>query len=156
MIIYVGDGGDIIKRIKTNHCSGNVEGSAFRRIVARSKGFVLSSEQRPSGSARVRINSENPLRDEAVVSDYIKSGSWRVVECATSDEARDFQWFAIDRLQPACNVAAKPWDSRRAKRYDKLLRELLAAPALSFVEVRSSSLKSPGVYMFEHVHRPDA
>jgi hypothetical protein len=37
-VIYVGDSKNVVNRIRTNHCSGNVEGSAMWRHIAEAKG----------------------------------------------------------------------------------------------------------------------
>jgi hypothetical protein len=90
MIIYVGDAGDIIKRIKTNHCSGNVEGSALRSHVAEAIGYKIKSTKRSTGSTRYRIELPDPREGEKHVSDYIRSGEWRYVVCNSYAEAKDF------------------------------------------------------------------
>ena len=124
MIIYVGDGSDMVRRVKSNHCSSNVEGSALRKSVAKAKGWRLSYTKRLSGSTRVRIDSADPKRDEKTVSDYIRAGSWRLVACASSEEANDFQWFAIKQLNPLCNITRRVWDVHKEVRYRQLLRQL--------------------------------
>ena len=156
MIIYVGDGSDMIGRIKSNHCSGNVEGSALRQCVAKAKGFQLSCEKRPSGAVKIRIASPDPRRDENIVSVYIRAGSWRLVSCDSYDEAHDFQWFVIEHLNPLCNVTRKAWDQGKAVRYQQLLGHLTTSSLMSYADVRVSRLKLPGVYVLEHPNRPDA
>jgi len=156
MVIYVGDGSDMVGRIKSNHCSGNVEGSALRKCVARAKGFPLSSQKRSSGSVRVRIASPDPKRDENAISEYIRAGSWRLVSCDSYEEAHDFQWFVIEHLNPLCNVTHKAWDRGKATRYQQLVRDLTTSALMTYTEVRASRLKAPGVYVLEHQSRPDA
>ena len=156
MIIYVGDGSDMIRRIKSNHCSGNVEGSALRRCVAKAKGFQLSSQKRPSSSVRVRIASPNPRRDENAISEYIRAGSWRLVSCDSYEEAHDFQWFAIEHLKPLCNVTHKLWDRSKATRYQQLIGDLRTGALMTYAEVQASPLKAPGVYVLEHHNGPNA
>jgi len=46
MIIYVGDSKDVIKRIRTNHCKGNVEASALRKYVAEALGYRIKITKR--------------------------------------------------------------------------------------------------------------
>ena len=59
-IIYIGDANNLLKRIKSNHSSGNVEGSALRQHIAEAMGYKLKSTKRPSGSTRIRIDSQEP------------------------------------------------------------------------------------------------
>lgn len=156
MVIYVGDAGDVVKRILTNHSSGNVEGSALRRHIAKAKGFRISSTKRSSGSTKVRIDSDNPRRDEQTVSTYIRAGSWRIVLCSTYDEAHDFQWFAIEQLTPVCNHTREAWDARKSARYQQLLKHLTTSCPMTYTEVRALRVSGPGVYVLEHQSRPDA
>ncbi len=147
----------MIGRIKSNHCSGNVEGSALRQCVAKMKGFQLSRQKRPSGrSVKVRIASPDPTRDENAVSAYIRAGSWRLVACDNYDEAHDFQWFVIERLDPLCNVTRLRWDQTKAVRYQQLLERLTTSSLMAYADIRISSIKAPGVYVLEHPDRPDA
>ena len=48
--IYVGDSKDVVKRIKNNHCSGNVEASAFRKHLAVAMGYKLKKTKIETGS----------------------------------------------------------------------------------------------------------
>ena len=153
MIIYVGDTRNVIKRIRTNHCSGNVGGSAFRRHVAEEKGYRIKSTRRPSGSTKVRINLPNPRAGEMVVSDYIRSGEWRYVICNSYAEANDFQWYAINQLKPLLNKARKPWNSGNLQRYQSLLAKLTSSPALNCKQLHGVQSES-GVYVFYHQRRP--
>ena len=156
MVIYVGDANDVTKRILTNHGSGNVEGSALRRHVATAMGFRLSSTKRGSGTTKVRIDSNNPKQDEGTVTAYTRGGSWPIVPCSTYEEANDFQWFLIDRLNPLCNVTGKSWNEANTARYEQLLQICTARRAMRFEEVKESGSKGPGVYVLEHPNRPDA
>lgn len=156
MVIYVGDASDMVNRIKSNHCSGNIEASALRRCVARAKGFALASQKRSSGSTRVRIDSPDRRRAEKGVSEYIRAGLWRLVSCDNYQEAHDFQWFVIERLDPSCNVTHKTWDRGRATRYQELLRRLMTSAPMTYAGVCASPLKAPGVYVLEHENPPDA
>ena len=103
IIIYVGDARDIIKRIKTNHCVGNVEGSALRRHVAVAKNYKIKTSKRSSGSTKVRIDSNNPQIEENEITKYIRSGQWKLIICDSYEEAHDFQWYAIEKLNPFLN-----------------------------------------------------
>lgn len=74
MYIYIGDASDVISRILTCHCSGNVEGSALRKHVASSMGFAFSRTFRPSGTQKLRLDVPNPRAGEAQITAYIRSG----------------------------------------------------------------------------------
>lgn len=52
-VYYVGDTNNIIIRIRTDHCSGNVEGSAFRKLVAETLNLEIVKTRRASGTTRV-------------------------------------------------------------------------------------------------------
>lgn len=153
MILYVGDARDVIKRILTNHCNGNVEASALRRHVAEAMGYKLRSTRRTSGSLSVRIDLPDYRTGEAQVSNYIRSGLWRYVICSSCEEAHDFQWFAIDRLKPILNRNREAVGYEREERYQSLLAQLTQSPALKFSQLRGTP-SGPGVYVFEHEHMP--
>ncbi|GAG41101.1 unnamed protein product, partial [marine sediment metagenome] len=89
-IIYVGDTGSLLRRIKTNHCGGNVEGSALRQHVAEALGYNIKCEKRLSGNERKRIDLPNSQQGEKRVSDYIRSGEWRVIILDNYKIANDF------------------------------------------------------------------
>jgi hypothetical protein len=101
-VVYVGDAKDVVKRIRSDHCNGNVEASALRKSVAIAKGYLLKKTKRPSGSTRIRIDLPVPRKGETCISGYIQSSEWRFVLCASSMEAKDFQWYAIDQLADLC------------------------------------------------------
>lgn len=149
MLIYIGDSGNVINRILTNHCSGNVEGSILRRHIAVAKGYEIKHSPRPSGATKIRIDREG----EDSVSNYIRSGRWKYVICDSKDEARDFQWYAIEYLEPLLNVNCGSWNQENTNRYAMLLEELKAAGALSCDQLRGRQT-GPGVYALYHVHEP--
>lgn len=153
MIIYVGDSRDVIKRIRTNHCGGNVEASAFRRHVAEAKGYEIKSTKRSSGSTRVRIALPDPKVGEENVSDYIHSGKWRYVICNSYVEANNFQWYAIDQLKPILNKYCKLWNHGNLQRYQILLNQLIDSYLLSCDQLYGIQSGS-GVYIFYHQQRP--
>ena len=152
-IIYVGESGDVLRRIQTNHCSGNVEASAFRKHVAAAMGYKIKKTKRVSGPTRVRIDLPNPRVGEDSVSNYIRSGEWRYVICNSHNEAKDFQWYVIDQLGPLLNRDRRPWSEKNLQRYQFLLAELRSSPAMNcgqFGGMRSG----PGVYVFYHRQMP--
>ena len=153
MIIYVGDSTDVIKRIRTNHCSGNVEASALRKYIAVAKGYRIKSTKRSSGSIRVRIDLPNPRNGEIDVSGYIRSGKWKYVICNSYVEANDFQWYVIDQLKPLLNRILKPWNRENLKRYQSLLTKLTSSPEINYNQL-SSMESGPGVYVFYHQKKP--
>lgn len=154
MIIYVGDGSNVIKRIRTNHCGGNVEGSALRQHVATALGYKLTRQQRPSGSTRIRIASPNPKEEEKILTKYIRSGSWRFVTCDSAQEALDFQWYVIKQLHPILNVNARTWNPDNHKNYQHLFAQLMNCPQTTF-QYLDITLTGPGVYVFYHDQLPD-
>jgi len=152
--IYVGDACDVVRRILTNHCSGNVEGSAFRKYVAEAMGFKIKKEKRPSGSTRVRIDLPDPKQGEAKVTQYIRSGKWKIVFCDSYNEAHDFQWYVIDRLNPVLNREREVWNRTKKERYEKLFAQLENSEYKSCVEIRKTTPVGPGVYAFFHTQLP--
>jgi len=153
MVIYVGDTQDVINRILTNHCRGNVEGSALRRHVAQAIGYGIKSTKRPSGSTKVRIDLPDPQKGETDVSNYIRSGKWRYVICNSYEEAHDFQWYVIEQLKPLLNKNYQPWNRNNLQRYQILLTQLTNCPALSCTQLRGMQSGS-GVYALHHQQKP--
>lgn len=148
LCIYVGDARDVVSRILTNHCSGNVEGSALRKAVAEAMGYRMARTKRASGrSTSVRIDLRNPRLGEARVSQYIRSGTFKYVICQSYDEAHDFQWYAIGQLDPLLNRDRKPWNNAKLSRYQHLLGLLKGAPSVDCGELRERQ-SGPGVYAF--------
>lgn len=153
-LVYIGDSGDVVKRIRTNHCSGNVEGSAFRLHVAAAMGFTTIRTKRPSGATKVRLDLLDPLGGERAITQYARSGVWRVLLCDSYHEAHDFQWYAIDDLKPALNRDFRAWEQANRERYAQLLQVLLESNAVPYnrlPELRSG----PGVYAFYHDRLPE-
>lgn len=148
LIVYVGDSGNVSKRIRRNHCGGNVEASALRRHVAERKGFPIKKTRRPSGSRRVRLDLPDPKAGEEEISAYLRSGMWKLVICDSPEEARDFQWYVIEALNPLLNVDRQPWNTDRGARYQSLLAELTGFPCRSYRDLETES--GPGVYVFYH------
>ena len=153
MIIYAGDSSDVIKRIRADHCKGNVEASTFRKQVAEAKGYRIKSTRRISGSMRVRIDLPNPQTGKMDVSDYINSGEWRYVICNSYAESNDFQFYVIDQLKPLLNKDRKPWNSKNLQTYQSLLAKLTSSPALNCDQLHEMQSGS-GVYVFSHQRRP--
>lgn len=148
--LYVGDGQDVIKRIRSQHCGGNVEASALRKHIAeRLFGWRVMSTPRPTGSRRVRLDLPEPKIGEQHISAYIKTGHWRLVLCTSYEEAHDFQWYVIEQLKPRLNVTRESWVLTQPSRYSHLLKELVDQPGLNCLQ--SQTVQSgPGVYVFYH------
>lgn len=152
-IIYVGDTGNLLRRIKTNHCGGNVEGSALRRHVAEALGYTIKCEKKRSGNERKRIDLPNPQQGEKRVSDYIRSGEWRLIILDNCKIANDFQWFVIEKLSPLLNHKRKNYVRTNIALYTSLLQKLKNSPLLEIKHL--STVKSePGVYIFYHDSNP--
>lgn len=152
MIIYVGDSSRTRERIRRDHCSGNVYGSALRRHVAKALGYSLRPRNGGNGS---EIDLTDPSVGEAAVSTYIRGGRWRVIACRTVEESKDFQWFAVDRLKPQLNRDRKDWDRANEERYNELLRMLQEVPLQEWGRA-AEDVPGPGVYVLEHEQLPRA
>ena len=153
LCIYVGDSGDIVKRILTNHCTGNVEGSAFRKAVAEAMGYNITSTRRNK-----RIDLPNPREGESRVSEYIRAGNWRYVICQSYDEAHDFQWYLIEQLKQSntlLNKNCQKWDKRNLQRYENLFNQLRASPFLNCNQLKGKQSGS-GVYVLYHEQMPQS
>jgi len=153
-LIYIGDSSNVINRIRTNHCSGNVEGSRLRQCIAKQKGYGFKITRRSSGTKRIRIDLPNRRDGEAKVSEYIRSGKWKYILCKSYDEAHDFQWYAIDNLKPMLNANCRPWKQKKLASYRSLLRKLEKSSMFSCEQLKK--LKTgPGVYVFFHKKKPE-
>ncbi|HEY3079939.1 MAG TPA: hypothetical protein VGM69_08535 [Chloroflexota bacterium] len=153
LCIYVGDSGDVLRRLTTDHGAGNVEASALRRHIAEEMGYELTRTKRASGNTRIRIAAPNERSGELRVTEYIRSGRWKYVLCASYDEASDFQWFVIERLNPLTNRRRGAWRRPELPRYEALLGALQASPPTEGGKL--SGLKSgPGVYVLDHDRPP--
>jgi hypothetical protein len=153
MTVYVGDTSDVVKRIRTNHCSGNVEASALRRSIAKVRNYRLRSVRRPSGSLRTRIDAKDFPKGEADLSSYVRSGTWKYVICNSYDEAHDFQWYVIEMLHPLLNSRRDTWNAAAGGRYRELLRRLEQCAPLHCTELKGK-MSGPGVYVFCHDLHP--
>jgi len=153
MVIYAGHSSNVVKRIRTNHCSGNVEASVLRLRIAQEKGYNIVSTRRPSDSVRKRIDLPDPSEGEAEVSRYIRSGRWKYVLCDSDEEARDFEWYVIEHVRPLLNVEGRQWREPNTTRYQVLLEELQRSEGLSCQELRGKPT-GPGVYVLHHDLRP--
>jgi len=153
MIVYAGDSRDVVKRIITNHCAGNVEASALRRYVAEAIGYQIKETKRPSGSTRVRINVLDPRKGEEEVSNYLRSGVWRYVICDSYEEANNFQWYVIDRFKPLLNREHRPWNQQNLHRYQALLSKMSTSSELTCSQLHGMR-SGPGVYVLYHQKGP--
>jgi len=149
MIIYVGDARDVIRRILSNHYTGNVEASALRRAIAEEMGYPLRRTKRKSGSIRVRIDLPFPREQEKMISEYILNGEWKYVICESYSEAHDFQWYVIEQLKPLLNRKLKSWSPQRTRKYEYLLTKLLKSRSLSRSNLKKMQ-SGPGVYVLFH------
>ena len=147
--IYVGDSKNVFTRINNKHSTGNVKVSAFRASVAKRMGVPVISEPTNSRNGRryqkVYINLPNRRDAERQVSGYIAKGRWKFVACVSKEEARDFQYYAIDKINPELNRDRPSWNKEKEGRYAVLLSELLECEW----HLRNSPLihNGPGVYL---------
>jgi len=153
LTIYVGDAGNVIDRVRSQHCSGNVEGSALRRHVALRKGYRLISTKRRSGSTKVRLDLPNSREGEKDISRYIRSGKWRYCLCDSPTEAIDFQWYVIEKLNPLLNVERRSWNQNFQGKYETLLKKLIASREFTCDELKIHPT-GPGVYVLYHYVDP--
>ena len=145
----MGDSRDVIKRIRYNHCSGNVEASALRRAVAESLGFPLRYSERKSGSIRIRLAMDNPRYGEEIISSYLSSGRWKYIICNNYKEAHDFQWYVIEKLKPILNKDSKQWDCVYKDLYGELFIQLENQVFMGLEELTDMKTGS-GVYVLYH------
>ena len=149
MLQYIGDSNNIKNRVR-QHCTGNVESSALRKTIAEEMGFEIITVKRPSGSRKKTVN---PLSAEKLISDYIQSGKWKVVSCLTVEEARDFQWYGIDKMRPPLNKYMQFWDLNSENIYQQLLDDMLDSEFIEFASTLNI-IREPGVYSLWHEHSP--
>ena len=154
LVIYVGDSKNVINRVKTNHCAGNVEGSAFRKLIAEYMGYSFIKTRRKSGSTRTRIDLPQPKLGETAITKYIRSGYWRYFVCDSIADSQDFQWFAIDKLNPLLNLNRRNWNVDNESRYNSMLSVLTKSKAYT-CEGLQKLRTGPGVYVFFHKEEPN-
>jgi len=154
-IIYVGDTGDVVRRIQADHCGDNtnVEASSLRERLADNVGYQVSKTKRPSGSIRKRLDLPEPHIGEQLISSYTKSGVWKFVICSSAREAKDFQWYVIEGLKPLLNIKHRPWKTENVERYRSLLASLLSSPSLRYDQLDGAH-SGPGVYVLYHESQP--
>lgn len=152
-VIYVGDSSDVVNRIRTQHCSGNVEGSALRRHVAKAKEYCITLTKRASGSTRQRLDMPDPREGEKEITQYLRSGRWKYIICPSQEEARDFQWYTIERLDPTLNVNRERWNPTHVTRYEMLFSKLEQAKTLTYDQLKGVP-SGPGVYVLYHDRQP--
>ena len=51
----------------------------------------------------MRIDLPEPREGEKDITTFIEEGKWTLVICNSSEESRDFQWYAIEKLNPLFN-----------------------------------------------------
>ncbi len=143
--IYVGDSGNVATRVATNHCSGDVAASHFCKHVACAMGYSVVRAKGTKGKLKWILASEDPTVAKKNIKTYIQSGKWRYVLCESPCEARDFQWYAIKRLNPKLNKERKSCKTIQAERYGQLFDLLIRCPLMNASELRKKAV-GPGVY----------
>jgi hypothetical protein len=156
LCIYVGDSGNVVGRIRRDHCGGgaNVEGSALRKAIAEVLGFRLVRKLRPSGKTKLQIDAPDPAGAEAEITAYLRKGRWRVAIAESYVEAHDFQWYVVNRMNPALNKHRESWRAELQQRYELLFQMLDSCVALDYDELRGKQ-SGPGVYVLYHDHLPE-
>lgn len=145
-VLYVRDTRNLARRIRLNHLMGNIDGSAFRRHIARAMGFKVLKRRRHDGTVRRRLAEPD---GEGRISHYVASGLWRVHPCDTYEQASELQWFAIDRLRPSLNRKTGEWPRGIENSLHDMLSSLQSSRALTG-ETLDQLPSSPGVYVFYH------
>ena len=113
-------------------------------------GFEIISTKRPSGSRKLSVE---PSSAEQVISAYIQSGTWKVVVCSSAEEARELQWYVIDKARPPLNKYMQFWEKKSEGTYANLLDILLKSTQIKFDSTLEISTE-PGVYSLWHEHNP--
>lgn len=149
MDVYIGDSSNIRRRLTSEHCGGNINGSALRRHVATKLGYELYQVRRKSGTLKWVLNTENSRLAEQIISQYIRGGAWKHVVCQNAVEAKNFQYYAIQSVNPFLNVDHGHWDEAQIQRYQELLIELLASDEITFHNLNTLP-RSSGVYLLKH------
>jgi len=154
--IYVGDSGDVVRRIQADHCGNNtnIEASSLRERLADHVGYQISKTKRPGGSTRKRLDLPEPRIGEQLISSYVRSGVWKFVICSSAREAKEFQWYAIEQLKPLLNIKCKSWKMENTERYKSLLATLLSSPSLRYAQL-DGTYSGPGVYVLYHESQPE-
>jgi len=133
--VYVGDARDVVERVSQNHCVGNVEVSALRKYVAEALGF------------------RDPKKGEAAVSEYIHGGWWLFIVLPSYEDAHDFQWYVIEKLDPILNRTPKPYARARVKVYEDWLSKLEESRPWICQDIGDAESGS-GVYVLYHDSEP--
>jgi hypothetical protein len=155
MNIYIGDGSQIRRRIRNEHCGGNVEGSSLRKPVARAMGYNFTQERRISGSLKVRLDLPNPAIGEQQITNYVRTGVWKFVVCPPGVKAKDFQFYAIQNINPPpiLNINQGTWPANMQAIYQQMLNQLINCQAHNYDQTVNIP-NEPGVYLFIHDNKP--
>jgi hypothetical protein len=102
----------------------------------------------------VRLALPNSREGEAEISKYIRSGRWRYCLCDSAAEAADFQWYAIEKLNPLLNVERRAWNQDSQGKYEGLLRKLVASRDFTCDDLKMQPT-GPGIYILYHDRRPE-
>ncbi len=153
LVIYVGDSKTVYKRIRTNHCNGNVEASALRRYVAEAMGFKIKRQRRASGSVRVRLDLTDPQQGESKISKYICQGKWKILLLDDYVITHDFQWYLIENLKPLLNRECQQYQTANSELYDDLSKRLIDSQFIT-CSLINRDYSSLGVYILYHQRKP--
>jgi hypothetical protein len=155
MNIYIGDGSKIKNRIRNQHCAGNVEGSSLRKHIALAMGFQIVKEQRENGTWATRLGLPNLNNGEQLITKYMRTGIWKFIICPPGISAKDFQFYAIQHIDPAplLNINQGQWDVNMLKTYQILLNQLENCTAHNYNQTINIPNES-GVYLFIHENEP--
>lgn len=157
-VIYVGDASKLRRRVIQKHVKGDggVHTSPLRRHTATAWSIPFKYE-RHGIHFRAALDVPDAQKADEVTAEltaYVRSGSWRFVECESAEEAKDFQWYCIEQLKPSLNRDEKPWNKSQQSRYKCLLDGMRAERLLSTDQDLATLRERPGVYVFYHEEEP--
>ncbi len=96
-----------------------------------------------------------PLIGEQRITNYLRTGKWKFVVCPVGIEAKDFQFYAIQKIkpQPILNSNQGKWQVDMESIYSKLLNQLINSSNHSYDQTTNIP-NEPGVYLFIHEYKP--
>lgn len=150
-ILFIGASSNTQRRVQ-HHLMGNVEGSVLRKNLATEFGYDLNETYRPRGSKKIELRSKDK---EQHITTYIKSGTWKYVECANKKEALELRSYILRVInpKPVLNIDKGKWDLKKEDRYKVLMGQLIDLDEIpSHLIEKIPSI--PGVHLFLHECAP--
>lgn len=150
-ILFVGASSNTQGRVQ-NHLGGNVEGSVLRKNIASEFGYEMNETYRPGGSKKIELRSKDK---EKHITDYIKSGTWKCIECANKQEALELKSYilSVRNPKPVLNIDTGHWNLKKEDRYKVLMGQLIDLDGIPGHLIEKIPSK-PGVHLFLHACAP--